>query len=83
MKRIVMAFGLVGALVLVNAALAATGAEKCQAGKNQAAGKYAYCRQKAEKTFILNGDATKYADAITKCTTKFTDTWQKLAACRS
>jgi hypothetical protein len=60
------------------AALAATPAEKCQAGKNQAAGKYAYCRQKAEKTFVLTGDATKYGEAMTKCISKFTDTWQKL-----
>jgi hypothetical protein len=61
-----------------SAALAATDAERCQADKNQAAGKYAACRQKAEKKFILTGDATKYADSITKCTTKFTDTWQRL-----
>jgi hypothetical protein len=78
MKPIAIVVGLVAAVFLASAATAATDAEKCQAGKNQAAGKYAYCRQKAEKTFLLNGDATKYADAITKCTSKFTDTWQKL-----
>jgi len=34
-------------------AWAATDAEKCRADKNQAAGKYAACRHKAEKKFVL------------------------------
>src|SRR5262249_44726013 len=42
-----------------------------------AAGKYAACRQKAGKSLVLTGDATKYGDAITKCAAKLGTSWQK------
>jgi hypothetical protein len=51
--------------------------QKCQAAKNSAAGRYAACRQSAEKTLASAGDVTKYGDAIAKCETKFADAWQK------
>ena len=54
--------------------------QKCQAGKNQAAGKYAACRQNAEAKFAKNGDPTKYAKDLAGCTAKFTARWQKLEA---
>ena len=51
--------------------------QKCQAAKNSAAGKYAACRQSAEKTRVSTGDVEKYDDAIAKCETRFHDAWQK------
>lgn len=51
--------------------------QKCQAAKNSAAGKYAACRQTAEKTFVSTGDAAKYGAAITKCESAFAGAWQK------
>jgi len=56
---------------------AATPEQKCQAAKNQAAGKYAACRQNAEKGLAASGDASKYGAAITKCEGKFATAWQK------
>ncbi|MCK6554069.1 DUF1566 domain-containing protein [Candidatus Binatia bacterium] len=65
-------------LAAAPAAGALTPEQKCQAGKNQVAGKYADCRQKAEAKLVKTGDVTKYAAAIGKCETKFQDKWQKL-----
>lgn len=67
-------------LLWAGAAFAAAPDLKCQASKNQAAGKYAACRQTAEKAFALNGDTTRYDEAITKCELKFTTAWQKAIA---
>ena len=39
------------ALLLAGKALAGTPAQKCESGKNKEAGKYGYCRQKAEAKF--------------------------------
>jgi hypothetical protein len=55
----------------------ATPAQKCQAAKNKAAGKYALCRGNAEATLAKTGDTTKYDEAITKCETKYQTAWQK------
>jgi len=61
-----------------SSALAAPTAEqKCEAAKNQAAGKYAACRQKAERGQVLTGDAIKYGEAIAKCEASFATSWQK------
>ena len=57
---------------------AQTVAEKCEAGKNEAAGKLAACLAKAEKKFVLDGDAVAYATAAGKCNTKYTTKWSKL-----
>jgi hypothetical protein len=54
-----------------------TPAQKCQASKNKAAGKYAICRENAEAKLALTGDTTKYDAAITKCETKYQSAWQK------
>lgn len=51
--------------------------QKCQAAKNLAAGRYALCRQKAEKALLLKGDAEKYAEAVAACETKLAKAWQK------
>jgi hypothetical protein len=52
-----------------------TPAAKCRSKKNQIAGKYSECRQKAEGKLALDGDATKYGIAIGKCLTKYDDKW--------
>src|SRR5262245_49511888 len=57
---------------------APTPEQKCQAGKNKTAGKYAACRENAEAKLATSGDTTKYGEAITKCGDKFATAWQKL-----
>jgi hypothetical protein len=59
---------------------AVTPEQKCEAGKNLAAGKYAACRQKAEGKLVSKGDATAYGFAISKCETKLAEGWAKLEA---
>jgi hypothetical protein len=54
--------------------------QRCEAGKNDAAGKYAACRQTAEKNFVLYGDAAKYGNAIDRCDATLATKWQKLEA---
>jgi len=80
-KRFVVGI-VVGALSILGTAHAATSPEQqCQSSKNKSAGKYAACRQGAEsklsKTPATAEDLQKYADALTKCGTKFTDAWSK------
>ena len=55
---------------------APTAAQKCEAAKNVAAGKYAACRQTAEKTRVITGDLAKYAAAIARCEATFAKAWQ-------
>jgi hypothetical protein len=57
--------------------------QKCQSGKNKAAGKYAFCRQNAEAKLISTGDTGKYAAGILKCETKFADKWESLETARN
>src|SRR5438067_2111155 len=52
--------------------------QRCQAGKNRAAGKYAACLQSAEAKLVANGDMAKYNTAVTNCQTRFANKWQKL-----
>ncbi len=67
------------ALLWTAAALALpTAAQKCEAGKNLAAGKYAACLQTAQKNLVLNGDTTKYNTAVGKCDTTLAKTWTTL-----
>jgi len=54
--------------------------QKCQGGKNQAAGKYAACRQNAEAKLATTGDTMKYNTALGKCELTFRSTWLKLEA---
>jgi hypothetical protein len=50
-----------------------TDAQKCEAAKNKTAGKYAFCRQKAEAKAVKKGDTPDYD----KCIEKFDDAWDK------
>ena len=75
-----LAIGVAALLLNGAAAYGATPEQRCQSGKNKAAGKYAFCRQKAEAKFALLGDAVKYNDAIVKCEVKVNDSWTKLEA---
>ena len=52
-------------------AQAASDAEKCAAAKNKVAGKYAFCRQKAEAKAIKTGDPVDY----TKCNASYGTKW--------
>jgi hypothetical protein len=55
-----------------------TPAQKCEAGKNLAAGKYAACRLKAESKLVKTGDTAKYTETIDKCYFKFNKKWVAL-----
>lgn len=67
------------ALVFAAAPIYAAGSpqQKCQAAKNQAAGKYAACRQNAEKGLALGTDSVTYDAALAKCATKLASAWTK------
>lgn len=68
----------VAAMLVARSVVAAPTAEqKCQGAKNIAAGKYAACRQKAEKGLASTGDTAKYDTAITRCEDKLSKLWQK------
>jgi hypothetical protein len=54
--------------------------EKCEGGKNAAAGKYYACIANAEKAFVLVEDGDKYEAAIQKCKTNLNVSWDKLEA---
>jgi len=51
--------------------------EACEAAKNKAAGKYAFCRQKAAAKLATTGDGSRYSDAIGNCEHHFSRAWQK------
>jgi len=79
MTRVSLTVAACAALLSAGTALgAATPAQKCQMNKNKEGGKYAFCRQKAEGKLALTGDATKYAEAIAKCETKYNTKWPTL-----
>jgi len=54
--------------------------QKCAAGKNTTAGKYAACRESAEAKLAAGGDPSKYTAALDKCESTFSTGWQKLEA---
>lgn len=68
-------------LVTMDAAQAATAEQQCQASKNKAAGKYAACRQNAEaklaSSLATAEDVDRYNTALSKCTTKQSEAWDK------
>ena len=81
MKTTLTAASVVAVILSAAAAIAAPTAEqKCEAGKNDAAGKYASCLAKAEKTYVLNGDNERYGLALGKCEEKLVAAWDKLEA---
>ena len=72
---------LAGFLLVVGGAQAApTVAQKCQSGKNIAAGKYSDCGQKAEAKFALSLDGAKRILDRTRCEAKLQATWSALEA---
>lgn len=75
---VVVAFSVASAPVVSSAAVSAEA--KCEAGKNDAAGKYASCIAKAEKLFVTTEDLSKYGASIAKCEAKQLASWGKLEA---
>lgn len=67
-------------LVAGPASAATTPAQKCGSGKNQEAGKYAACRQKAEAAFAIKGDSGARAAALERCQAKYGRKWTSLEA---
>ena len=68
------------AVALLFASTPAAAQNKCEAGKNQASGKYAACAANAEKGLVLKGDTDKHADALVKCAAKLGSGFDKLEA---
>jgi len=64
----------------VRADAGASPAEKCEAGKNGTAGKYAACLHKARQKFVSGGsvDTAGRDKAVLACGTKFTGQWASL-----
>jgi hypothetical protein len=60
------------------AAAAATPGQKCLAGKNQEAGKYASCLTKARARLISSGDQEKHDATVAKCATRLDEKFVKL-----
>ena len=72
---------LAGLMLVVGAAQAApTVAQKCQSGKNIAAGRYSDCGQKAEARFALSLDGAKRTLDRSRCEAKLQGTWTALEA---
>ncbi len=67
-------------LFVIEAGARPTPEQKCQAGKNIAAGRFAACLQSAEAKLATTGDAAKYAKAKLDCSYKFATRWLKLEA---
>jgi hypothetical protein len=53
-------------------------AVKCEADKNKFAGKYAFCRQKAEAFLVKTQDAGKYGEMLAKCDETLNEKWDKI-----
>jgi len=79
-SRLLIPTAALATLIAVTAFAAGTPEQKCQAGKNDVAGKYAACMGKAEKGLVTTGDAVKYAAAVSKCEGKILGAWSKLEA---
>lgn len=65
-------------LLAAGVTCAATPAENCEASKNKEAGKYAFCRQKAEAKFATTGDGAARTTALQKCLDKYNAKWPGL-----
>jgi hypothetical protein len=71
----------VAATTLVHPFAAAAGFApdaRCEAGKNDAVGKYAACSARAHRNLVLTGDVDRYGDEILKCQAKCADVFAKL-----
>ena len=64
--------------MLGTAHAAATPAQNCQSGKNQAVAKYAGCRQQAEGKFAISLDGAKRTADLGKCEAKYQASWPAL-----
>jgi len=80
MRMQTIGLGLVSLLIAGAAHAAATPEQKCQAGKNQEAGKFAACLTKAQAKLIQSGDAVKYDASVLKCQAKLDAKYLKLEA---
>ena len=69
-----------GALLLGVTAVQAglTPEQKCQVGKNKAAGKYAACRQNAEAALATKGDVANHDKAVAACATSFSMLFRRI-----
>jgi hypothetical protein len=67
-------------LLMAGAARAVTPADMCESDKNKEAGKYAYCRQKAEAKFARTGDGAARTAGLQKCLDKYTKKWPSIEA---
>lgn len=67
-------------LTVATAQAGATALQKCEAGKNGVAGKYASCLLKARQKYVIGGETnlTGYNDAVLKCEGKYAAKWQSL-----
>jgi hypothetical protein len=67
-------------LVGPRGAFAETPAQKCEAGKNGEAGKYAACLHKAQQKFVSGGetDTTALDEAVAKCGVRSSKKWTSL-----
>jgi len=63
---------------LVRSEATAASPATCQAGKNNEAGKYAYCRSNAEAKLVLTGNLAKYAELLAVCAQKYALKWNRL-----
>jgi hypothetical protein len=70
----------VALVVSVTAVAAATPAQKCEASKNKAAGKYADCRHKAEAAFAMTPDLARLTVDLGRCGAKYDRIWPRLEA---
>ena len=57
-----------------------TAAQKCESGKNGAAGKYASCLHRAQSKFVKGGEVNTagYNEAVLACGDKYGSKWQSL-----
>ena len=76
-REITLAATVMMMLACPTAYAAGTPAQKCEAGKNSAAGKYTACIEKAQSGFVVSGDAVKYDADVTKCDGKLLAGWTK------
>jgi len=71
------------ALALLTVMLATQGASAtsiptaCEAAKQKAAGKLRQCLHITEEKLVTSGDPVAYAAAVTKCTSNFSDSWDR------
>lgn len=82
MLRSVLSTAAMAAILLgpLSAMARPTPEQACKAGKNDAAGKYAACLAKAQKSFSITGDADTFARSQGVCSTKLSDAWTKVEA---